>query len=251
VTDDLATGRAGDLAAQYFDAAVSALRGVQQKEAERIARAALLLADTVAEGGRIFVFGAGHSALPAQDVVYRAGGLVLMNLLPVPGVTGVDIVPAPLSSALERVSGLATATLDARPVRAGDLLFVISLSGRNVMPVELAEHARGRGLKVIGVTSLAYPGRMGSRHPSGTYLKDHCDGVGDGELPASGAPTTFGPVSTVVTSAIMQAVVAGAVGELASRGITPPLFRSGNVDGGTEWNVKVMAEQRERIFYSF
>ncbi len=247
-----------DLVERYFDAAVSQLQRVRTEEAGNIERAADLLAEAVADGRRIFTFGAGHSSLAAQDVVYRAGGLVVINLLNVPGMTGVNVMPAPLGSALERVSGLATTTLDLTPAREGDLLFVISLSGRQVMPVELAEHARTRGLRVIGVTSLAYPAEVTSNHPSGTYLKDHCDvvldskiAVGDGELDTPGAGTSFGSVSTVVTSALMQAVVASAVGKLTARGITPPLFRSGNVDGGTEWNRRVMAENADRIFYAF
>jgi uncharacterized phosphosugar-binding protein len=247
-----------DLAGQYLDAAIAHLQRIKDEESAGIEAAAKLLARTVREGGRIFTFGAGHSSLPAQDVVYRAGGLVLMNLLTVPGVIGVDVVPAHLGSALERVPGLATATLDAGPARAGDLLFVISLSGRQVMPVELARHARSRGLTVIGVTSLAYPDRVTSQHPDGLYLKDVCDlvldskiAVGDGELTAEGAQTTFGPVSTLTTVALMQSVVAVAVGELAAAGITPPLFRSGNVDGGLDWNAKLMAEHKDRIFYTF
>ncbi|MEW1908593.1 SIS domain-containing protein [Kitasatospora sp. NPDC085895] len=247
-----------DLVGQYFDAAVAHLERVRREEAASIGAAAELLADAVAEGRRIFAFGAGHSSLAAQDVVYRAGGLVVVNLLNVPGMTGVNVMPAPLGSALERVSGLATATLDLTPATAGDLLFVISLSGRQVMPVELARHARERGMNVVGVTSLAYPGAVSSHHPSGTYLKDNCDvvldnkiAVGDGELSCAGARTSFGPVSTIVTSALMQAVVVSAVGRLTERGITPPLFRSGNVDGGTEWNAKVMADNRERIYYAF
>ncbi|MDH6133970.1 putative phosphosugar-binding protein [Kitasatospora sp. MAA4] len=252
-----------DLVEQYFDAAVSHLQRVRTEEAGNIERAARLLADAVAEGRRIFAFGAGHSSLAAQDVVYRAGGLVPINLLNVPGMTGVNVMPAPLGSALERVSGLATATLDLTPARSGDLLFLISLSGRQTMPVELAAHARSRGLHVVGVTSLAYPGQVTSQHPSGTFLKDHCDvvldskvAVGDGELSHPGAETSFGPVSTIVTSALMQAVVASAVGTLAERALAgeggaPPLFRSGNVDGGTDWNAKLMADNANRIFYTF
>ncbi|MEZ0093926.1 sugar isomerase domain-containing protein [Streptacidiphilus sp. EB129] len=247
-----------DLAGRYFDAAISLLQKVRDEEAEGVERAAEALARTVRDGGRIFTFGAGHSSLAAQDVVYRAGGLVLMNLLAVPGVTGVDVVPAHLGSSLERVSGLATATLDASPARSGDLLFVISLSGRQTMPVELAMHARERGLTVVGLTSLAYPAAVSSRHPSGTYLKDQCDivldnkiAVGDGELTTDGADTTFGPVSSITTIALMQAVVATAVGKLAAQGLTPPLFRSGNVDGGMDWNAKLMADHRDRIFYAF
>ncbi|WP_033820549.1 sugar isomerase domain-containing protein [Kitasatospora sp. MBT63] len=247
-----------DLVGQYFDAAVAHLQRVRAEEAGAIEAAAGLLADAVADGRRIFTFGAGHSSLAAQDVVYRAGGLVVINLLNVPGMTGVNVMPAPLGSALERVSGLATATLDLTPAAEGDLLFLISLSGRQVMPVELARHARSRGMRVVGVTSLAYPGEVSSNHPSGTFLKDNCDvvldskiAVGDGELahPAAGVP--FGSVSTIVTSALMQAVVASAVGRLAEAGIPPPLFRSGNVDGGTEWNAKVMADNADRILYAY
>jgi uncharacterized phosphosugar-binding protein len=247
-----------DLAGQYIDAAISLLARVRDEESGNIRRAADALARTVRDGGRIFAFGAGHSSLAAQDVVYRAGGLVLMNLLAVPGVTGVDLVPAHLGSALERVSGLATTVLDASPARSGDLLFLISLSGRQVMPVELAMHARERGLTVIGVTSLAYPSAVTSGHPSGTFLKDQCDivldnkiAVGDGELTAPGADTTFGPASTITTVALMQSVVAEAVGRLAGEGLAPPLFRSGNVDGGMDWNAKLMAEHRDRVFYTF
>ncbi|MEU1792468.1 SIS domain-containing protein [Streptomyces sparsogenes] len=244
------------LAGQYFDAAIGLLRRVRDEEAEAIAAAGTLIAETVVAGGRLFAFGAGHSSLPAQDVVYRAGGLALMNLLPVPGVVGVDVVPATLGSALERVDGLAGAVLDNSPARAGDVLFVISLSGRNALPVEMAMHARTLGLKVIGVTSVAYTTATTSRHHSGDFLKDHCDlvldskiAVGDAELTADGVGAPFGPASTVVTSALMQAVMATAAGELAARGIDPPMLRSGNVDGGHDWNGRVMAAYGDRIFY--
>ncbi|MFE6744926.1 SIS domain-containing protein [Kitasatospora purpeofusca] len=252
-----------ELVGRYFEAAIAHLQRVRDEEAENIEAAAALLAEAVSGDHRVFAFGAGHSSLAAQDVVYRAGGLVPINLLEVPGMAGVTVMPAPLSSALERVSGLATTTLDLTPATSGDLLFLISLSGRQTMPVELAQYARSRGLKVIGLTSLAYPGAVPSGHASGTYLKDHCDvvldnkiAVGDGELTHPGAETTFGPVSTIVTSALMQAVVASAVerladAALAGEGAAPPLFRSGNVPGGTEWNAKQMADNADRIFYTF
>ncbi|MCZ0207991.1 SIS domain-containing protein [Streptomyces sp. UMAF16] len=240
----------------FFDAAISLLQRVRDEEGEAIAAAGALLADTVADGGRLFAFGAGHSSLAAQDVVYRAGGLALMNLLAVPGVVGVDVTPATLGSALERVDGLAGAVLDTSPVRAGDTLVIISLSGRNALPVEMALGARARGLKVIGVTSVAYAAETTSRHSSGTFLKDHCDivldskiAVGDAELTLDTIPAPFAPASTVVTTALLQAVMATTAAALADRGIEPPLLRSGNVDGGHEWNGRVMAQYGDRIFY--
>ncbi|MBD0840243.1 MULTISPECIES: SIS domain-containing protein [unclassified Streptomyces] len=244
------------LAGQFFDAAIDLLQRVRDEEDGTIEAAGTLLADTVADGGRLFAFGAGHSSLAAQDVVYRAGGLALMNLLAVPGVVGVDVMPATLGSALERVDGLASAVLDSSPLRAGDALVIISLSGRNALPVEMAMNARALGVKVIGVTSVAYASETRSRHVSGTHLKDHCDvvldskiAVGDAELTLDAVPAPFAPASTVVTAALMQAVMATAAGTLAERGIEPPLLRSGNVDGGHEWNGRVFEKYADRIFY--
>ncbi len=243
-------------AGQFLDAAIDLLRRVRDEEADGIEAAGTLLADTVRDGGRLFAFGAGHSSLAAQDVVYRAGGLALMNLLVVPGVVGVDVMPATLGSALERVGGLAGAVLESSPLRAGDVLVIISLSGRNALPVEMAMSARALGVRVIGVTSVAYAAETTSRHASGTFLKDHCDvvldskiAVGDAELTLDTVPTPFAPASTVVTSALMQAVMATAATVLAAHGTEPPLLRSGNVDGGHDWNTRVLDEYGDRIFY--
>ncbi|GAA2357661.1 SIS domain-containing protein [Streptomyces carpaticus] len=251
--DGIPTGALGD---RFFDAAIALLRRVQDEERAAIGRAGALIADTVTAGGKLFVYGAGHSALPAQDIVYRAGGLALVNLLAVPGTTGVNVNPALLGSALERVSGLAQATLDASPAHTGDLLIVISLSGRNSLPVEMAAHARTRGLRVIGVTSLAYTEQTEPRHPTGTFLKDHCDLVLDSKIPVGDAALTsrrigapFAPASTVVVSALLQAVMADTAGKLTEQGVEPPLLRSANVDGGQEWNESVYATHADRILW--
>jgi uncharacterized phosphosugar-binding protein len=243
-------------AGRFLDAAIGLLQRIRDEEAGSVAAAGTLLADTVESGGRLFAFGAGHSSLAAQDVVYRAGGLALMNLLTVPGMAGVDVMPATLGSALERVDGLASVVLEASPLRAGDTLVIISLSGRNALPVEMAMKARELGVKVIGVTSVVYATQTTSRHSSGTYLKDHCDlvldsgiAVGDAELTLDTVPAPFAPASTVVTAALLQAVVATAAATLADRGIEPPLLRSGNVDGGHEWNARILRQYADRIFY--
>ncbi|MFI9646676.1 SIS domain-containing protein [Streptomyces sp. NPDC052040] len=249
-------GHGGTPAGRFLDAAIGLLERVRDEEAGPVAQAGALIADTVAAGGRLFAFGAGHSSLAAQDLVYRAGGLALMNLLAVPGVVGVDVRPATLGSALERVDGLAAAVLDSSPLRSGDLLVVISLSGRNALPVEMAMNARALGIRVIGVTSVAYAAETTSRHASGTFLKDHCDlvldskiAVGDAELTLDTVPAPFAPASTVVTTALLQAVMATAAAELSARGTEPPLLRSGNVDGGHEWNGRILREYGDRIFY--
>jgi uncharacterized phosphosugar-binding protein len=241
----------------YLDAAIGLLARVRDEEAANVSAAADVLADAVASGARIFAYGAGHSALPAQDLVYRAGGLALVNLLAVPGAVGVEARPAVLGSRLERVAGLADAVLDTAPLRPGDVLIIVSLSGRNTLPVELAHSARERGLTVIGVTSLAYARESTPSNALGAFLADHCDvvidskvAVGDAELTAPGVPAPFAPASTVVTCAVLQAVTAEAAARLAARGVEPPVLRSGNVAGGLEWNARVFETYADRIFYN-
>ncbi|MET8555755.1 SIS domain-containing protein [Streptomyces sp. NPDC004959] len=259
VAGTVATPPAPDTARRYLDAVTALLTRVRDEEAVPggpVERAARLLAATVTEGGRIFAFGAGHSSLIAQDLVYKAGGLALVNLLTVPGTLGVDVRPATLGSALERVEGLAGTVLDQSPAAPGDLLVIISLSGRNVLPVEMAVRAREKGLKVIGVTSAAYAGHSVPANPWNSFLAEHCDvvldnkiTVGDAELSGDGIAAPFGPASTAVTSALLQATTATAAALLAAEGTEPPLLRSGNVPGGLEWNKEVFARHRERIHY--
>lgn len=242
-------------AGQFLDAAIGLLRRLRDEEAGPIAAAGTMIADTVADGGRLFAFGAGHSSLAAQDLVYRAGGLALMNLLTVPGVVGVDVRPATLGSALERVEGLAGTVLDSSPLREGDLLVIISLSGRNVMPVEMATRARAKGVKVIGVTSVAYAAETSPRNPSGTFLKDHCDVVLDSGIAVGDAELTWEGVGAV-RARVHGRHLGAAPGGHGHRGGHPrrpgrraALLRSGNVDGGRAWNTQVMTEYGDRIFY--
>jgi uncharacterized phosphosugar-binding protein len=244
------------LANQYLVGAIALLQRIEQEELPAIQEAAGLLADAIASGQRIFAFGCTHSSLPIQDVCYRAGGLMLINPLFGPGIASLDVRPATLSTALERLSGYAQALLDASPIQPGDVLILVSVSGRNAVPVEMAQLAQERGIKVIGVTSRAYSGAVASRHPSGKKMYDFADVVldnkvqkGDAMLQAEGVPQKFCPASGITSIALLQALVAATVEALLARGITPPITLAGNVDGGEAWNAPLFAQYRDRIFY--
>jgi uncharacterized phosphosugar-binding protein len=120
----------------------------------------------------------------------------------------------------------------------------------------MARVARERGLTVIGVTSRACSAAAASRDPSGLKLMEVCEyvldckvGVGDAALEADGLPQPFLPTSGILGGAVMQLLVASTVQALLERGITPPVFLSANIDGGSEWNSRVLAENADRIFY--
>jgi len=244
------------LAREYLDGVTDLLRRIADEEMPAIEQAAQLLADAVADGKRIFAFGCTHSSLPIQDLVYRAGGLMLINPIFGPGIASLDIQPATMSSEIERLQGYARILLDNNPIEPGDVLILVSVSGRNAVPVEMAQLAQERGIKVIGLTSRVYTEAFASRHPSGKKMYEFTDVVldnkvnaGDAMLEAKGVPQKFCPASGVTSIAVLHALIAATIEELLSRGITPPVFLAGNVDGGMEYNAKLIEQYKDRIFY--
>jgi uncharacterized phosphosugar-binding protein len=247
---------ASELAPRYLDAIIALLERVRDEEETNLAAAAEAIAEAIASGHRLFAFGCSHSSLPVQDIVYRAGGLMLVNPLFGPGIAALDTRPTTLGSAIEQLPGYAAALLDNSPVGAGDVVVVVSVSGRNAVPIEMAQLARERGATVIGVTSLAYSDAVQSRHPSGAKMKDFCHVVldnkvapGDAILEHEAVPQRFCPGSGVTSTALLHALMAATIERLVARGIEPPVFLAANVDGGAEWNARLLAEHRERIFY--
>jgi len=244
------------LAKAYIDGVIQLLQRITEEEMPALRDAAKIMAEAIAQGKRIFAFGCTHSSLPIQDLVYRAGGLMLINPIFGPGIASLDVRPATMSSAIERLQGYAQALLDNNPIGAGDVLILVSVSGRNAVPVEMAQLARERGLKVIGVTSRVYTDAFASRHPSGKKMYEFADVVldnkvdqGDAMLQAEGVPQKFCPASGVTSTALLQALVAATVEELLARGITPPIFLAANVDGGAEYNARLLAQYKDRILY--
>ena len=207
------------------------------------------MADAIEGGKKIFAFGCTHSSLPIQDLVYRAGGLMLINPIFGPGIASLDIKPTTMSSEIEKLSGYARILLDNNPIEAGDVLILVSVSGRNATLIEMAQLARERGITVIGVTSRAYTEAVSSRHPSGKKMYEFADVVldnkvdkGDALLEVEGVPQKFCPASGVTSIAILHALVAATIEELLERGITPPIFLAANVDGGKEYNARLLAQ---------
>lgn len=241
---------------KYLETAIALLTRIKDEELESIGQAAKMMAEAIQQGHCLFAFGCTHSSLPIQDLVYRAGGLMLVNPIFGPGITALDIKPTTISSAMEQMPGYARVILDNSRIKAGDVLILVSVSGRNSVPVEMAQLAHERGIKVIGVTSREYSEAVSSRHPSGMKMYDFADIVldnkapkGDAVLESKDVPQRFTPVSGVTSNALLHALVAATIEDLLSRGIVPPIFLAANVDGGAEYNARLLAQYRDRIFF--
>ncbi|CEG23908.1 hypothetical protein BN1080_02915 [Planococcus massiliensis] len=236
----------------YFEQAKERLELVEKNESERMKQAAQKVADVIQAGGIIQLFGCGHSHILTEEVFYRAGGLVPIKPIFVEPLMLHE--GAVRSSQLERKNGFANTFLEDQDFRPEDLVFVLSTSGRNPVPVDVAEAARKAGAFVIGVTSKEYSQSQTSRHESGNYLFDSVDlvidnysVVGDAVLSYDKVKVPFGPTSTVVGATILNAIFAEAIQLMADNGFEPPIFLSGNVDGADRHNQLLIDRYRERI----
>ena len=239
----------------YFDAVRAALDTIERTQRPAIGAAAQAMIDAITGGHSLFSFGATHSFIITQEMVYRTGGLMLVNpIYP----HGMDFTnrSMPATSQLERVPGYGAALLDTSPAAAGDVLLVASTSGRNAVGIDMALRAREKGITVIGLTSLAYTAGVSSRHPSGKKLADICDIVidnaapyGDAAVAVPGLPQKVAPLSTVTGCAIANALVTEVVEGLCARGVTPPVYLSANLDGGDAFNREQLEANKDRINY--
>lgn len=236
----------------YFKQVQERLELVEKNEAKAMLEAAGKVASAIQSGGIIQLFGCGHSHILAEEVFYRAGGLVPIKPIFVEPLMLHE--GAVQSSQLERQSEYAAGFLKEQDFRAGDIVFIISTSGRNPVPVDVALAAREKGAFVICLTSLEYSGNQPSRHITGQHLFNAVDLVidnhsvaGDAILSYEGVDVPFGPTSTVVGAAILNGIFAEAIKKMADAGFEPPIFLSGNIDGADEHNTQMIKKYHERI----
>lgn len=237
----------------YYDIVSRTLSQVMETQAPAIAEAGRLGAEAILQGGLIHAFGTGHSHLIAEEMFSRAGGLLLVNAILDPSLMLHEGVRR--SSSLERLPGYAERVLELEPIAAGDLLIVISNSGRNAVPVEAALYGKARGMHVVAITSVAHSQSQPPNHASGKRLYELADVVidnggisGDAALDVPGSPVPACATSTVVGAFIAQALVAAVLERLAEAGCQPlPVLQSGNVEGARAHNDRVKAAYQDRL----
>ncbi len=239
----------------YFDALLPILHTAIETQEDVLKAVAEHIANVIAGDHIIYVFGAGHAGIIAEEMFYRAGGLVPVVPIFAPGLTTFTR-PATLETQLERLSGYASLLLDASKVTNQDLLIVHSNSGRNTVAIEMAEEAKKRGVTVVALTSVTHSSAVTSRHPRGMklmdfadYVIDNCGVVGDAAVQLEGKNQHTGSTSTVVGAALMNAIVVEVSRILLTRGLEAPIFRSANLDGSESSNQRWMDHYSSRLLY--
>ena len=225
---------------KYMNEIERLVKEVGEKQADVMEKAALITADALCTDGFVFTFGTGHSHILAEEIFYRAGGLV--RVCPILEDALMLHTHAARSSMFERAPGLASLLLDDIDcVKYGGVIFIFSNSGGNTVAVDMAMEAKKRGLIPVCITNITHSNIITSRHPEGLKLKDVCDVVIDnmgcyGDAAVEIGEVTTGATSTVIGAMIMQAIVCSAVEICSERGKMPEVFKSANTKGGDEAN---------------
>lgn len=229
---------------RYYQVAQDIQKRVLDQEHATLKRVASLMADVIRNDGRIFLFGTGHSHMLLEEAFFRAGGLAAATPI---FVTNLMLHEDPsLSGHLERVVGLAAPILDRHDPRPGEILFVISNSGVNALPVEMALEGRNRGLTVVAVCSRAYAedaplSELGKRLPEvADEVIDNHGVPGDAAVEIEGSSWRVASTSTVVGALLWNCLLTETARLLHESGVELPVFASYNMEGASEHNAAVL-----------
>lgn len=237
---DLATGLMQPTRT-YLETAEEILHSAIEAAAPSLEVAGRIVAECFDRDGMLYVFGSGHSHVFAEEAFYRAGGAA--RVCPILKPEHMLHEGARRSTELERQSGLAAALLEPYAIDpATDVLLVVSNSGANALPVEVAETARARGVTVIAITSVAYANA--STSPGGrlhqvadVVLDNHCP-PGDALVELGADLPRVGPASSVVGLALLNAMIVEALARQTARGHRPDIYLSAGMPGAGEHNAR-------------
>lgn len=237
---------------EYIENVQNIIGKIKSEGAESIEAAAEVLKNALVNNCNIYLFGTGHSHMLAEELFYRAGGLVKIH--PVLNEPLMLHESASESTVIERQEGLAESLFSEYRMKKDDVIVIVSNSGRNGVVIDMALLCKKAGLTVIALTNINHTYSGESRHKSGKRLCEIADitldnfgCVGDACLEINGVDGKLCPTSTVSGALVLNAVVAQAV-ELCSRsGFVPEHFASANIDGGDEINDKLVEKYKKEI----
>ena len=237
---------------QFKDVVLDLINEIETAQHENIGKAGVLIGQSLNNEGILHVFSTGHSHMIVEELFYRAGGLIQVNPI---FDTNLMLHEGPIkSTVLERLPGYAAAIFKTISFNQGDPIIIMSNSGINVVPIEMALLAKENGMKVIVITSVKISSTLKSRHMSGMKLMDTADVVidnclkdGDAVLEIPGTGQKVGAVSTIAAMYIAQRIVLGVINEFLKNGKVPPVFMSANIPGGDEHNAKLIEKYKSKI----
>ena len=239
---------------EYQKAVDELFAKVRETQTENIIKAGKMIADSIEQGGNIYLNGIVHGV--EGDVLYRGGGPIFYKKFNYNLNVESNARKRDRSSIKNDIEGLAGYALRASSLMPGDVLIVSSVSGRTLKVVDLAVEAKKMGIKVIAFSSMVYAEAVEPVHSSGKKLHeivdlvlDNCAPAAEAMLNVDGIEAPFAAASGISSDYIMWCVTCVAVEELMKRGKTPGILKSANFPGGNDYNKKVIEPHYAKFGY--
>ncbi len=244
-------------AQQYFDSISDIISKIKATQKDKINAAGELFSTSIGDGGRVYLFGSGHSVIPVLDVFPRYGSFVGFFPIYDPRLMWFNVVvPGGARELLwlERQEGYARIILASYKVEPRDSFLIFSHGGLNAAPIDMAIAAREGGARVVSVSSHQNYQHAHATHSSKKKLADVSDIAIDNCVPpedalvgADGIREKFAAGSTIAAVSIAMALVAEVGTRLVRSGKAPCTFVSPNAGLPPDHNEKVFEEYTRAI----
>lgn len=236
----------------YYDKVNNQLKKIIEIEKEKMMKASIQIAQSIADQGIVHIFGTGHSHIFGEEAFYRAGGLACVNPILEPSL--MLHAGAMKSSALEDLEGYAEKIFNHVQPEKSDIFVIFSNSGVNHVPVEMAKKVKDSQLPLIGIGSKKYSEflknnkkRQSLSDFADIFIDNHAE-IGDAVLSITGLEQKIAPTSTVCGAFILNLILANvSVWLIQQEKITPPIFISGNLPDGKKKNADLYNYYRKRV----
>jgi len=234
------------LADTYYTRSTALVAEARRLNGPVITQAAALIGESIAQGGVLHAFGSGHSEVITREIIGRAGGLACVSGI-------ID----PTAGFIENLVGYGTTLIERYDrqyqLLPGETILVVSNSGKNSAPIEVALHAKKKGLNVIALTSVAMSSTAKTVHPGGQKLHEIADqvfdnfGVPGDTLIDLGGGSMSGPTSTLVGGMLLNLLMLEVIAWLQAHDHPLPLLQSQNLPGAIEHNRAVGKKYQHRL----
>ena len=225
----------------YLSQSLALLDTISRQE-QVIQQAADIFAQSILAGRMVHVFGSGHSRIMVEEMWPRYGSFPGFNPIVELSLTFHNLVVGANGQRqamfLENVEGLAGRILRNFDLSKQDSALVISSSGCNIVPIEMAEGFHKQGIKVVALLSRLHSEVSTSKHPNGTKLSDWADfvldtgaPVGDAMVEVEGLDTPVAPGSTLGGVAIINSLKAEVAHLLTQAGMPPKVLTASALVG--------------------
>lgn len=238
----------------YFKKMREVLNKIETSQKQAIKKGAEIIVQSITNNGMLHLLDTGHMLM--YEAVGRTGGLMAVRpvrvSLQVENPTRKRVNVNRPTVYMDEIDGLPEFIIKKSNMEPGDVIIIGSVSGKNVLPVELAIKANEMGMKTIAITAIEYSSTLKSEHPSGKRLFevcdvviDNCSNVGDTLVHVDEIDRDICPSSGIAASYIMWALQAEVVEMLIKQGKEPHVYISNHMPNALKLN-KIAWEEYEK-----